>query len=101
MRIEWPDKDPNEVVDYLLDWSRYLAVGEKLQTVTWTINGYGAFEEELPPALTKGVEGKTDTTATIWLQDGTVGVKYRIGCRAVTDGGRTLDATATLRVRQK
>ena len=62
MSISWPSKDPDEVLDYELDWSLRLA-GDTIVTSTWTVpstltkgadsvssGGYGARTSSLPMA---------------------------------------------------
>lgn len=88
--IYWPDKDPDEVLDYQLDWSARLD-GDTISTVTWTV----------PVGLTKGAESNTTTSATVWLSSGTLHQTYSIGCRITTAAGRTMDQTIKLRIKSR
>jgi hypothetical protein len=86
MAVYWPDKDPDDVVDYGLDWS---ALGtDTISTSTWIV----------PTGITRNSDSKTDLGTTIWLQGGTIGQTYELTNRIVTAGGRTLDATVELTV---
>ena len=85
--ISWPFKDPNEVLDYEIDWSARLG-GDTISSVTWTV----------PGGITKNSDTVSGDIAVIWLSGGTAGTSYDIGCRVVTTGGRTHDETATLPV---
>jgi len=63
---EWPHKvpepkDPNAVLDYVIDWSDYLAVGETLVSSSWQLSGDAVLETDT----------NTDTTATAWVSGGT------------------------------
>jgi hypothetical protein len=91
MARRWSDpKDPDEVLDYVVDWTAPLA-GDVINTSTWT----------LPSGITSGPQLKTDTTTTIWLSGGTDGQDYSLMNRITTLGGRTRDQTCTLRVKTK
>lgn len=90
MRLKWDDKDPNEVLDYQIDWTDRLA-GDVIATSTWTV----------PDGLTEGSTSNTTSTTTVWLSDGTDGEDYEILNRITTTGGRTMDQTVKLRVRSK
>lgn len=48
MAFKFPDKDPDEKLDYTVDWSRYLAAGETIDSAgsTWRIqNSKGVYLE--------------------------------------------------------
>lgn len=85
MSLTWPDKDPDEVLDYVVRWAARLA-GDTIDTSTWVV----------PAGLTKDSDTKTGTTTTIWLSGGTAGQEYSLVNRVVTAGGRTMDQTITL-----
>lgn len=93
--IGFTHKDPNEVVDYVLDWSLRLDSGDTISTSVWSI-----------VAPTDGVlvidsESETTTTTTVWLSAGTEDYTYTLLNRVVTVGGRTFDQTCKLRVKSK
>jgi hypothetical protein len=82
-------KDPGEVKDYAVDWSRHLADGETISTSSWVVAS----------GMTGGTESATDTTATIWLSGGTDGVEYRATNHVVTNQGREFERSFTVAVR--
>lgn len=84
-----PDKDPNSVLDYSIDWSDWLDT-DTIATSTWTI----------PAGLTMGNETNSTTTVTVWLSGGTAGTTYTILNRITTAGGRTADQTFKIFVRE-
>jgi hypothetical protein len=88
--LYWPPKDPDEVVDYRLDWSERLD-GDTILTSTWTV----------PAGITAPTQSNTTTTATLWLSGGTVGTLYTVLNRITTAGGRTMDQSVRIRVKQK
>lgn len=83
-------KDPDEVLDYVIDWTATLD-GDTISTSTWTV----------PAGLTKDSSSNTTTAATIWLSGGTVNTDYAVLNRITTAGGRTLDKTLTFLIRAK
>jgi hypothetical protein len=90
MGKRWPNKDPNEVLDYAIDWSQRLA-GDIIDTSTFTV----------PTGIVMNSQSKTNTMTTVWLSGGSEGVSYDILNRIVTNGGRTMDQTVELRVKSK
>ena len=89
MALNWPDKDPDEVLDYCLDWSDRLGSSDTISTSTWIV----------PTGIVADNESNTDTTATLWLSSGMAGRRYDILNRIVTTEGRTMDHTVSIRIR--
>jgi hypothetical protein len=83
-------KDPNAVLDYLIDWSPWLGA-DTIVTSTWIV----------PTGITKNSDTKTNTTTTVWLSGGTAGTKYPLTNRVVTAGARTDDRTITINVKER
>jgi hypothetical protein len=90
MALSWPTKDPDAVLDYVVDWSDWLG-DDTISTSTWT----------LPFGITKNSDSNTDTTTTIWLSGGSAKRDYSIKNRIVTADGRTDERTVDIPVRQK
>ncbi len=90
MALTWPFKDPDEVLDYDIDWSARLLT-DTISTSTWIV----------PDGITKDSDSKTATTTTVWLSGGTLGDKYELTNRIVTTGGRTMDQSVDLKVKSK
>jgi hypothetical protein len=61
-------KDPDAVLDYSVDWSKWLA-GDQIATSTWFVSD---------PALQPADDSKTTTRTTIWLAGGVVGQSYTV-----------------------
>lgn len=91
MPLRFPSKDPNEVLDYVLDWSERLDDGDTISTSTWSI-------VTASPALVIDSESETTTTTTVWLSAGTEDVDYELLNRIVTAAGRTIDQTVKIRI---
>lgn len=83
-------KDPNAILDYTIDWTRWLA-GDQVATSEWLV----------PTGLTKVADSKTSSSATVWLSGGTAGQSYAVTNRITTTGGRTEDRSFTIRVEER
>ena len=91
-------KDPQSVLDYGFGWSDWLDTGDTVSTSTWTVP-----TDASSPAvgITEDSESETDTTTTIWLSKGVVGVKYKITNHVVTANGRTVERSFYVKVESK
>lgn len=77
-------KDPNAVLDYVVDWTDWLApLADVIVTVEW-----------VPSAgITVVSSSNTSTTATAFCSGGVVDAEEFVTCRITTAGGRTDDRT--------
>lgn len=87
---EWPAKDPDETLDYEIDWKARLS-GDTIASSEWTV----------PDGLTQVSANISGTKAVIWLSGGTLDQSYSILNRIITAGGRTMDQTVLLAIRSK
>lgn len=90
MSLTWPPKDPDEVLDYEVDWSARLGA-DTISASTWTV----------PVGITKDSDSKTNTTTAVWLSSGTLLSSYDLVNRIVTAGGRTMDQTVRIKIKAK
>jgi hypothetical protein len=88
--LDWPFKDPDEVLDYEIDWSDRLD-GDTISSSDW----------EIEAGITEGSTSNTTTVTKIWLSGGTIGEKYVLTNRIVTAGGRTMDQSTRIAVKAK
>ena len=73
------EKDPNSVLDYVFDWSRWLSEGDVIGSSSFVV----------PSDLTVTNQSFTDISATVWLSGGVVGKTYKITNQITTNpGGR-------------
>lgn len=86
------DKDPSAVLDYAIDWSDWLQVGETIASSTWTIT---------PSGLVQNTESETTQVATVWLSGGTDGTQYTVTNHITTSSARTDERSLTITVRQR
>lgn len=95
--LTWPIKDPNEVLDYEVDWADEeqprLEAGETLVTSTFSI-----VEGDV---IIDSSDFAPSGLATVWLSGGTAGTKCVILNRVTTSEDRTYDQSVTLRIRSK
>jgi hypothetical protein len=85
-----PDKDPNDVLDYTIDWSKFLG-SDTIATSIWIV----------PAGITKNSNSNTTTLATVWLSGGTAGETYQVTNRITTAGGRTKDKSFSIYVAEQ
>ena len=76
-------KDPDDVVDYDMDWSDWLGT-DTISTSIWT------FTAAATAGLVQDSKSNTTTVTKIWFSAGTAG-NWEITNRVVTAGGRTKD----------
>lgn len=123
MALKFPDKDPDEKLDFTIDWSRYLgdltinAVQWKVRKSDGTLLDFDTgrvFENDAVSTATGSSTGlinatqvNTETTTTIVLNKGIANTTYRIYCEITTSASaQTNDSIVTqreavLRVRER
>lgn len=87
-------QDPTAVLDYIVDWSRWLTLGvggvlDTISTSTWTVSD---------PAITLSNQSSTAVTATTFVTGGVTGRAYTLTNHIVTTGGRTDSRAFTLTI---
>lgn len=92
MSAEWPSKDPNEVLDYVINWTARLGS----DTITSS-----SFTVDSESGLVKDSNTNTTTSTTIWLSGGTAGKIGTITNTVITLGGRTMEEAVQLPIRNK
>lgn len=105
MSYKWPDKDPDETVDYSVDWSRFLG-DDTITSATWFIKDANGNKEQV--SATEVVNGLQFVVGTIASQVatarfglGTNNIRYTITCRINTAGGLQYERSIFLRIREK
>lgn len=84
-------KDPDAVLDYRVDWSRWLADGDIIMDSEFIA----------PDGITLDADAHDTTSATCWLSGGTAGQFYNVVNRITTASGRTDDRTLRIWVQQR
>ncbi len=86
-------KDPDSVLDYVFDWSAWLTI-EDNDTIS-------AHPIDADTGITVDSSSTTTTATTVWLSGGTAGTSYVVRCEIVTSGGRTIERSAVIDVRER
>lgn len=89
--MAWDAKDPNEVLDYSIDWNPRLITGDAIATATWTI----------PAGLTQGASSFANGITSTFISGGAENVTYTVQCRITTTGGRTMDQSVKLKIKSR
>ena len=88
LTLQNPLKDPSAVLDYVFDWTEWLATGETITNHTITVD----------TGLTKDSSTESGGKVTVWLSGGTAGKNYKVACKITTSAGRTDERTLWIRV---
>lgn len=83
-------KDPDAVLDYVVDWSEWLD-DDTITASEWTV----------PDGIEKDSDTHTTTATTIWLSGGTLGATYTLVNHITTAAGRENDQTIKIKVRSQ
>jgi hypothetical protein len=87
----WPPKDPDETLDFVMDWSERLASGDEITASVWTD----------PDGIVTASDSMTTTTTTLWLSGGTLGETYTFTNTVTTDQGRIMQQTVKIKVKAR
>lgn len=90
MVLTWPAKDPDEVLDYQINWTARVD-DDTIATSTWIVDD----------GITQDSDTFSDSATTIWLSGGTVGELYSLVNRITTTGGRTMDQTVHIKIKAR
>ena len=83
-------KDPNDVLEYQVNWATWIG-SDTITESTWVV----------PTGITKDSDSFTDTVTTIWLSSGTAGAIYELVNRITTAAGRIRDFTCVIKVQER
>tara|TARA_R110000868_G_scaffold55761_1_gene173240 strand:+ start:185 stop:529 length:345 start_codon:yes stop_codon:yes gene_type:complete len=114
MSFKWPVKDPDETLDYNVDWSRFL-VDATINSVEWyvktneiskTLLGAGqtlttASSSVVTDSIQNVSQTNTTTVATINIGGGVINREYTFSCKMTDSTGSTAERTIKLTVREK
>ena len=81
-------KDPSAVLDWMFDWSDWLASGETITDHTITVD----------TGITNDSSTEDAGKVTVWLSGGTAGINYKVACLITTSAGRTDERTIWIKV---
>lgn len=92
--LKWPFKDPDEVLDYQIDWSPRLIDGDII------INSI-FIPDTSSGDINVDSTAFTTTSSTIWLSGGAINATYIFVNRVTTEAGRTMDQSVSIQIRPK
>ena len=116
MSFRWPIKDPDETLDYSVDWSRFLGDGVTISTVKWFVKSKSyTTKTELEDgedlntatsgASTDSIQNvsstNTTTVATINIAGGTNNEEYTFFCQMTDSTASTAERSIKLKVKEK
>lgn len=113
MAKTWPFKDPDEVLDYDIDWTWRLYSSDELDRaqaqsdagIPVTVVPADAIATStftLPAGtLVADSTSKSSTATKVWLSGGAEGQSYLIVNEIVTSGGRRMDQAVKLKIKTK
>jgi hypothetical protein len=88
LTLQNPLKDPSAVLDYVFDWTEWLATVETITDHTITAD----------TGITVDSSTESDGKVTVWLSGGTAGINYKVACKITTSAERTDERTLWIRV---
>ncbi len=106
MSLKWPNKDPDETLDYSIDWSRFLG-SATIASFTWFVDAADGTKTQLTNAgsLVNGIQlvssSNTNTVVTAHIGSGTNNILYKFTCRITDSNGLVVERSVRLRVRNK
>lgn len=105
MSFRWPNKDPDETLDYSVDWSRFLS-GATISSVIWFVDNSSGVKTALPASNTvNGLQNVAQTisngVATINLSLGTNNIEYKIYCNMSDSSGSVAERVIRLRIKEQ
>lgn len=117
MSFKWPNKDPDETLDYSMDWSRFLDFNHKTSSGTtivsnlWFIDNASDVKTQISTTENTTVNGittifggilrdSTNTVCTIRLSAGTVNTTYKITSQITDSTGLVSERVVKLRIKE-
>ena len=105
MSYKWPDKDPDETIDYSVDWSRFIP-NDTLSASTWFVQDAAGAKEQVSNAevvdgfqfVQSTISGKV---ATARFALGTNNKQYKVTCQITTGDGLVFERSIFLKIKEK
>ena len=105
MSFRWPVKDPDETLDYSVDWSRFLGSDSIASAVFFIEAADGTKTQVSTAQIVNNLQFIAGTVAgnvaTARFAAGTNNVRYNITCRINTTQGLTYERTVILPIRNR
>ena len=91
LTLQNPLKDPSAVLDYVFDWTGWLATGETITDHTITAD----------PGIVVDSSTENAGIVIVWLSGGEAGKWYKVACKITTSAGRIDERTLHIRVENR
>ena len=96
LTLQNPLKDPSAVLDYMFDWTEWLATGETIAVDSET--GEKLITITADTGITVDSSTEDAGKVIVWLSGGTAGINYKVACLITTSAGRTDERTIWIKV---
>jgi hypothetical protein len=96
MALKLASKDPDETLDYPIDWTPRGIEGDTITSLDIEISGDDASLIDIPERLNINTP-----TTTFWLEGGTNLATYELLLTATTAAGRIMQQTYEMKLKQK
>lgn len=105
MSFKWANKDPDEILDYSVDWSRFLGTAT-IGSVIWSVDDADGVKTAIEGGqVVNGIQNvaqtNTSTVATINLGLGTLNEEYKFYCRITDSTGSIAERVIKLRIKEQ
>ena len=105
MSFRWPNKDPDEILDYSVDWSRFIG-SATISSITWYVENSSGVKTIITAGQTvNGIQNVSQTisgsVATINLGLGTNNIEYKFTCRMTDNTGSIAERAIRLRIKEQ
>ena len=94
----WTPLDPDEILDFQIDWTDKLEDGEVITDSAWEI---AEGDVEIETVSHAPGYSHSDEITTVWLTGGTVDTTCLVRNHITTSAGRERDRTMTLKLKAK
>lgn len=105
MSFKWPPKDKDELLDYSIDWSRFLG-SATISSITWFVDSAAGVKTTIAAgAVVNGIQNVAQTisggVATINLGLGTANFDYKFTCRMEDSTGSIAERVVRLKIKEQ
>ena len=105
MSFKWPSKDKDELLDYSVDWSRFLNTAT-IGSITWFVDDSAGVKTAITSgAIVNGIQNVSQTVsgsvATINLGLGTANYDYKFTCSMTDSTGSIAERVIRLKIKEQ
>jgi len=105
MSFRWPNKDPDELLDYSIDWSRFIGAASISSAVWYVEDSAGVKTLIAAGAVVNGIQNVSQTISnaitTINIGLGTNNIEYKFTCRITDSTGSVAERAVRLRIKEQ